>query len=206
MTDRERDMTDIDYEELYRRRPPWEIGGVQPAMTPLVARAKGPRALDVGCGSGELALALARRGLRVTGVDLSATAIGQAREKAAAEGLDVRFEVADAARLSMPGERFDSIFDSGLLHWLVRYDSGAGDYLALLPGLAAPGASVFVLAVDASRAGWGVTERLLRDGFAAPRWAGTTIEPAEAFADVDGESLRHPALLLSTTRAGDGPD
>jgi SAM-dependent methyltransferase len=193
---------DIDYEELYRGKPPWEIGGPQPAVAAVLGEARGPKVLDIGCGSGDLAIALARLGHRVTGVDISATAIEQARAKAAAAGLDVRFEVGDAARLSLGSGPFDSIFDSGLLHWLARYDTGVDDYLALLPGLAAPGATVFVLAVfeAAGGGGWGVTEELLRAGFAEPRWTGTTIEETEAYADVDGQVIRHRAYLLRSVR------
>jgi 2-polyprenyl-3-methyl-5-hydroxy-6-metoxy-1,4-benzoquinol methylase len=193
-------MADIDYEELYRGKPPWEIGGVQPAMAGVLGEANGPKALDVGCGTGELALALARRGFQVTAVDLSATAVARARAKAEAEELPARFEVRDAARLKLPGETFDAIFDSGLLHWLVRYETGADEYLTLLPGLAAPGATVFVLAVSSADAGWGVTEPFLRAAFAEPHWTSTTITPAEAFAEVDGETIRHPAFLLRTFR------
>jgi SAM-dependent methyltransferase len=84
----------------------------------------------------------------VTAVDISAVAVDQARAKAAAEGLTVHFEVQDARRLSLPSAPFDSVFDSGLLHILHRNGGGqVDDYLALLPGLAAPGATVFVLAV-----------------------------------------------------------
>ncbi|MEU4240625.1 class I SAM-dependent methyltransferase [Actinoplanes sp. NPDC026619] len=194
-----------DYEELYRNRPPWEIGGPQPALARVLHEARGPKVLDVGCGSGELAIALAGLGHQVTGVDISATAIEQARAKTGhATTGRVRFEVQDAARLDLPEAPFDSIFDSGLLHWLTRYHSGAAEYLALLPGLAAPGATVFVLAVTeaAGGASWGITEEFLQAGFAEPLWTGTRIEPSEAFADVDGETIQHRALLLRTNRAG----
>jgi SAM-dependent methyltransferase len=56
-----------------------------------------PRAhiLDVACGRGRHARELARRGYRVTGVDLSEDAIAEARARAAADGLDVTFQVGD---------------------------------------------------------------------------------------------------------------
>jgi len=46
--------------------------------------ARGPEVLDLGCGTGSVALRLARRGLRVTGVDLSAEMLELARQKAPA--------------------------------------------------------------------------------------------------------------------------
>lgn len=67
----------------------------------------GERVLDVGCGPGRHALALARRGVDVTGVDLSEEFIALARKAAAEEGLACSFEVADARSLAYDGE-FDA--------------------------------------------------------------------------------------------------
>jgi SAM-dependent methyltransferase len=53
------------------------------------------RVLDFPCGLGRHALALAARGHRVTGLDLSAEAIRSARADAAEQGLSVRFELGD---------------------------------------------------------------------------------------------------------------
>ena len=52
------------------------------------------RVLDVACGTGMHAVALARRGYSVVGADLSAGMIERARANAAAEEVDIRFEVA----------------------------------------------------------------------------------------------------------------
>ncbi|MFE0644097.1 SAM-dependent methyltransferase [Streptomyces sp. NPDC058877] len=54
------------------------------------------RALDLGCGAGGNALALAERGWRVTGVDLAPRAIASTRASARARGLDDRVELAVA--------------------------------------------------------------------------------------------------------------
>ncbi|MDH2391108.1 class I SAM-dependent methyltransferase [Streptomyces sp. HNM0663] len=54
------------------------------------------RALDLGCGAGGNALALAERGWRVTGVDLAPRAIASTRASACARGLDDRIELAVA--------------------------------------------------------------------------------------------------------------
>ncbi|MBW1600944.1 methyltransferase domain-containing protein [Streptomyces sp. JJ66] len=54
------------------------------------------RALDLGCGAGGNALALAERGWRVTGVDLAPRAIASTRASACARGLDDRVELAVA--------------------------------------------------------------------------------------------------------------
>ncbi|GAB1691538.1 hypothetical protein KRM28CT15_33410 [Krasilnikovia sp. M28-CT-15] len=163
--------------------------------------------LDVGCGTGDLAIALARRGHEVTAVDLSHVAIDQARAKAARAGVRVRFEVQDATRLSLPSAPFDSVFDSGLLHTLHRRGGGeAADYLALLPGLAAPHARVFVLAVSwEAGQGWGVTEEFLRASFPVPRWVDTAVTPIDVAAELPGRELLLRGFLLRTVRAADAP-
>ncbi len=75
--------------------------------------APGDSALDVCCGTGDLALELARRvapGGRVVGCDFSEPMLDLAREKAATNGADgVRFEWADALTLPYDGQRFDAV-------------------------------------------------------------------------------------------------
>jgi ubiquinone/menaquinone biosynthesis C-methylase UbiE len=78
--------------------------------------------LDVGCGSGDLAISLAQLGLRVTGIDFVEAAITQAREKAGALPPEIAnlldFQVADALQPSLLRRQFGSVVDSGFLHLL----------------------------------------------------------------------------------------
>lgn len=201
----------VRYDDIYRDAagsggPPWEIGGPQPALARVLDEVTGATVLDLGCGTGDLALALARRGHRATGVDISGVAIDAARAKAAAAGLTVRFEVQDATRLSLPAAPYDAVFDSGLMHNLVRHGGDEAEtYLAQLPGLAAPGATVHLLAVSpAAGQGWGVSEEFLRAAFAGPHWAGTRIEEIIVAAETGGDQLSLAGLLLRTVRAA-GP-
>lgn len=57
--------------------------------------------LDVGCGTGRHSLELARRGFTVTGLDISVGMLAEARRKAEAEGLAIRWEEADATAFEL---------------------------------------------------------------------------------------------------------
>src|SRR5262245_9521235 len=73
------------FDAAYRETPGWDVDAAQPAMIALLDDfPPASPVLDVGCGTGTLALALARGGLTVLGVDLSAAAIDMARAKAGA--------------------------------------------------------------------------------------------------------------------------
>jgi ubiquinone/menaquinone biosynthesis C-methylase UbiE len=69
----------------------------------------GTRLLDVGCGSGQLALIAARAGAKVTGCDIATNWIQKARDRAAAEGLEITFEEGDAESLPYGDAQFDVV-------------------------------------------------------------------------------------------------
>jgi ubiquinone/menaquinone biosynthesis C-methylase UbiE len=69
----------------------------------------GAEVLDVACGTGNLAIPAARTGARVTGVDIAANLLEQARLRAASEGLDVAFLDGDAEQLPGASAAFDVV-------------------------------------------------------------------------------------------------
>ena len=81
-----------EHADLYDRA----IAGYQPALLAAAHAAPGDRILDVGCGSGQLAIDLVRAapGARAVGLDLSTALLDVARKRAA--GLAVEFRQADA--------------------------------------------------------------------------------------------------------------
>ena len=76
-------------------------------------------ALDIGCGTGGLACYLAKRGFNVTAIDVSTTAINEAKKQAALRGLKINFQAADLCREQLPQNAFDIITDNHFLHCIV---------------------------------------------------------------------------------------
>lgn len=72
----------------------------------------GDRVLDVACGSGNTAIAAARRFCEVTGIDYVPALLERARERAAAERLEVEFADGDAEALPFEDGAFDCVLST----------------------------------------------------------------------------------------------
>lgn len=68
--------------------------------------------LDLATGPGTTALAAARRGCRVTGVDISERLLDQARARASAEGLTIDFAHEDAEQVPYQAHSFDAVLST----------------------------------------------------------------------------------------------
>jgi SAM-dependent methyltransferase len=102
-------------------------------------------ALDIGCGTGDNSIYLAKHGWQVTGVDFVAKAIDRARAKAAAQNATVDFARADVTKLSSEGVglNFDLIVDNGCLHGMSPEDRDA--YVREVTAVAAPHARLLLI-------------------------------------------------------------
>jgi ubiquinone/menaquinone biosynthesis C-methylase UbiE len=123
-TDRKREALSEDarmrFEALYERQGSWDIERPQPAFLRLAEQGMiHGMVLDVGCGTGDNALAMASLGHPTWGIDIVSGAIARARSKAAERGLPFgRFLVGDVLALDSFGMEFDTVIDSGLFHAL----------------------------------------------------------------------------------------
>lgn len=70
----------------------------------------GASILDLACGYGRIAIPLAQRGFRVTGLDLSETLLGQARANAAQAGVEVDWHQGDMREIPWEGA-FDAVIN-----------------------------------------------------------------------------------------------
>ena len=154
------------FDNAYQSRTaPWVIGEPQAAIVHL-ERAGFIRGtvLDVGCGLGEHTILLTRLGYDILGIDFAPNAIEQARDNAAEQGVDARFEVADAMNLG-DEPRYDTIIDSALFH--IFDDTDRPKYVGSLHAACRPGALVHVLALSDKGRGFGpqVSETAIREAF-----------------------------------------
>ena len=96
------------------------------AFSRLVGQAAGRTILDVGTGTGRIALLLSKAGASVTGVDASEEMLKVARQRAADELATVHFVTGDAHALGFPDRSFDIVVSSRVLmhtpHWQVCVD------------------------------------------------------------------------------------
>jgi SAM-dependent methyltransferase len=164
------------YDWMYRRGAPWE-SGPRPELVALVESGAvtpdtvGPRAIDIGCGSGADTVFLAEQGFEVVGFDLSSVAIEKAREAAAAAGVTPELIVANIFDLPVQGP-FDFLFDGGTIDDFPR--SRRPEVVEVLDHLSRPGS---ILALWCF---YGHDADLPRVSFGGPsRWGAPGIEPEE---------------------------
>jgi demethylmenaquinone methyltransferase/2-methoxy-6-polyprenyl-1,4-benzoquinol methylase len=130
-------LNDVQSFGLHRRwkRRVIELAAVQP----------GNRALDLCCGTGDLALALARRGAEVTGVDFSPAMLeiaeARRRENFKSQISNLKFMAGDAQQIPFPDASFDIVTVGYGLRNLASWEKGLDE----MRRVARPGARLVVL-------------------------------------------------------------
>src|SRR5205807_6805717 len=109
-----------------------------PAAARLVQHAnvkQGMRVLDVGCGTGVVAITAAHLGALVTAIDLTPQLLERARENSRIAGLDVDWREADAEALPFGDTQFDVVLSQFAHMFAPRPDVAISEMLRVLkPG------------------------------------------------------------------------
>ena len=126
--------------------PPWQIDRPQPEVIQLIEQGKFESpVLDLGCGTGDNTIELARHGLVVKGLDAVPEALERARKKMEKAGLkqSPEFVLADALRLAESGLKARTVLDCALFHTFS--DEERKDYIRGLEAILSPGGRLHIL-------------------------------------------------------------
>jgi ubiquinone/menaquinone biosynthesis C-methylase UbiE len=89
----------------------------------------GMRVLDVACGTGNQSLPAARAGAVVTALDIAPNLLAQARKRAAAEELTIRFDEGDAENLPYENGTFDAVISMFGAMFAPRHDKVSAELI-----------------------------------------------------------------------------
>jgi cyclopropane fatty-acyl-phospholipid synthase-like methyltransferase len=165
--------------EAYSGEAPWEIGRIQASFARIVDKMESP-VLDAGCGTGDMAIALAVRGHHIIAFDYLKEPIRRARSKAAERNITVEFRVADALSLTDWPERFMTVVDSGLFHTFSNEDRR--QYVAGLTHVTNGDGRLFLMCFSDAEPGEFGPRRITKDELQAAfadGWQIESIEPAQ---------------------------
>ena len=126
--------------------PPWQIDRPQPEVIRLIEQGKFESpVLDLGCGTGDNAIELARHGLVVKGLDAVPEALDRARKKTEQAGLkqSPEFVLGDALRLDESGLKARTVLDCALFHTFS--DEERGEYIRGLEAVVSQGGRLHIL-------------------------------------------------------------
>lgn len=130
---------------------PWDGHALPARLGELVGELPKGKALDIGCGTGDTSIHLAKHGWDVTAVDFVEAALARAKKKSAQAGADVRFVQADVTRLGSygVGDGFSLLVDNGCMHGFP--DPARDAYVREVEAVAGAGATLFLVAFPARK-------------------------------------------------------
>ena len=126
--------------------PPWQIDRPQPEVIRLIEQGKFESpVLDLGCGTGDNTIELARHGLVVKGLDAVPEALERARKKTEQAGLkqSPEFVLGDALRLAESGLKARTVLDCALFHTFS--DEEREEYIRGLEAVLSSGGRLHIL-------------------------------------------------------------
>jgi SAM-dependent methyltransferase len=124
------------YYDLYRSRYPQEVVNAVIALSKLH---NGSRVLEIGCGTGQLSVPLAKHGIDLVAIELGPHLAALARRNLK-RFPNVQVEVSSFEEWPLPSQKFDAVMSASAFHWLdpdVRFSKSAealhlGGFLTIL--------------------------------------------------------------------------
>jgi ubiquinone/menaquinone biosynthesis C-methylase UbiE len=146
----------------------------QAAVWSLWPEIPGQRVLEVGCGTGNLSLALSRRGAAVVGLDCSGPMLGRAQAKAICQGLPAAWVRGRAFPLPFAHEVFDGVLCHLALDFMADRELALKEMVRVLR----PGG--FLSVAMLTRYSLWTLQRVVRAWFKPSLWRGVRfITPGE---------------------------
>ncbi len=136
-----------DFAAMYAEGiPNWQIDRPQPEVIRLIEQGKFESpVLDLGCGTGDNTIELARQGLVVKGLDAVPEALERARKKTEKAGLKLspEFVLGDVLRLAESGLKARTVLDCALFHTFS--DEERAEYIRGLEAVLSLGGRLHIL-------------------------------------------------------------
>ena len=151
----------------------------------------GDQVLDVGCGTGALAMEVQRRvgsAGRVVGIDPGQEQIARARAKAARRHVPIAFQIGVIEQLAFPDQTFDVVLSTLMMHHLPASLKAQG--LAEIVRVLKPGGRVVIADFMRKQERTGLAARFHAGGSGLQELAALVIDAG--FAQVETEELQPP--------------
>jgi len=159
--------------------------------TTLARLQPGDQVLDVGCGTGTLALAIKRRvgsAGRVVGIDPGTEQIARARAKAARRDLPIAFQIGVIEQLAFPDQTFDVVLSTLMMHHLPASLKAQG--MAEIARVLKPGGRLIIADFTRKQERTGLAARFHAGGSSLHELAALVADAG--FTPVETEEMRPP--------------
>jgi len=160
----------------------------------LFSPEEGMNILDAGCGTGNFSIKLAKRGARVTGIDLSTEMMAVAKEKANRKNIDIEFLEMNIYDLAFPDNYFDGVFSMAVFETLPESQKAFQELMRVLK----PGKFLMIGTIRKDSA-WGKSyeKRIQEDPNTIYRFS--IFKSLQEFKDIDPEHLIKTGQCLFIT-------
>lgn len=170
----------------------WTAGTANPELVKMVYEGKIPvksKILEVGCGLGTESVFLAARGMNVTAMDLSETAVDVGRKLADLYGVQVNWIAGDLLKSDLK-EEFDIITDQGCFHHM--HEEERPVYLQKILQYLKPGGTLILRAFSDLIPGGPQPRRISSDDLLATFYPKFKLEHMERILSFSSERYSRP--------------